>query len=56
MRLQKVDYERVMELMGESLENGLRAKEDITNDLKMYITYVRSLPDGSGKLQIYLYS
>lgn len=48
LRLDDSHYEQVMELMEESMNKGLRSKSDISNDLKMYITYVRSLPDGSG--------
>lgn len=35
--------------MNKDMENGLSKDKWSAADLKMYITYVRSVPDGSGK-------
>ncbi|KAF6035869.1 Pak3 [Bugula neritina] len=40
-------YEQVAALMDETMNDGLTEKSDLSADIKMYITYVRSLPDGS---------
>lgn len=48
LRLGITDYEKVMDLMGSSLNRGLGLKADDI-DIQMYVTYVRSLPDGTGQ-------
>ena len=35
--------------MNDDMVNGLSTDSNMAADLKMYITYVRSVPDGSGK-------
>lgn len=52
LRLSVEDYDRIVGLMEETMDHGLSEKADISADIKMYITYVRSLPDGSGRLKI----
>ena len=42
-------YSRVCELLLQEMHKGLEKKEG--GDLKMFPTYVRSLPDGSGKCE-----
>lgn len=44
------DYDRIVSMMEENMDHGLSEKADISADVKMYITYVRTLPDGSGML------
>jgi len=41
--------------MDETMNDGLTEKSDLSADIKMYITYVRSLPDGSGWLLFQLF-
>jgi len=48
-------YEQVATLMDETMNDGLTEKSDLSADIKMYITYVRSLPDGSGWLLFQLF-
>ena len=38
-----------MRRMNDDMVNGLSTDNNMAADLKMYITYVRSVPDGSGK-------
>ena len=38
-----------MRRMNDDMVNGLSTNNNMAADLKMYITYVRSVPDGSGK-------
>ena len=48
LELSLENYQHVVALMDENMNQGLSEKSDISADLKMYITYVRSLPDRSG--------
>ena len=50
LRLTDDDYRRVMKAMNASIEEGLNLETNPDADLKMYNTYVRSLPDGKGSL------
>ena len=43
--------EKVMGSLLVELNNGLMKSSNPTADIKQYITYVRDVPDGSGKLQ-----
>ena len=45
------DYEKIMGLMLESLNKGLGKETNPTAKVKMYPTYVRTVPDGSGELE-----
>jgi len=47
LRLSVADYDRIVSMMEENMDHGLSEKADISADVKMYITYVRTLPDGS---------
>jgi len=47
LRLSVANYDRIVNMMEENMNDGLSEKADISADIKMYITYVRTLPDGS---------
>lgn len=49
LQLDVADYQRIVDLMDARMNDGLGEKSSVEADIKMYITYVRSLPDGSGK-------
>ena len=49
LRLSVANYDRIVNMMEENMNDGLSEKADISADIKMYITYVRTLPDGSGE-------
>lgn len=38
--------------MNEDMVNGLSTDNNMAADLKMYITYVRSVPDGTGNNEL----
>ena len=42
------DYKKIMDLMLASLNKGLGKETNPTAKVKMYPTYVRSVPDGTG--------
>ena len=44
------DYRKVMSLMLDNMERGLRSDTNGTATVKMYPTYVRAVPDGTGTL------
>lgn len=48
----ETDYERVCELMEARMNEGLAAETNPKAKVKMLPTYVRALPDGSGKTLI----
>ena len=43
------DYRKVMQLMLENMERGLSKQTNDTATIKMFPTYVRAVPDGTGK-------
>ncbi len=47
-RLQDETYEVIMRLLEEEMNKGLRKQSHNTSTVRMYPTYVRSLPDGTG--------
>jgi len=47
LRLEHGAYEELMRRMNEDMVNGLSTDNNMAADLKMYITYVRSVPDGT---------
>ena len=49
LHLSVANYDRIVNMMEENMNDGLSEKADISADIKMYITYVRTLPDGSGE-------
>lgn len=48
-KLSSLTYRRVMHLLNEEMNNGLHANSNYLADIKMFPTFVRSLPDGTGK-------
>ena len=42
------DYRKVMQLMLENMERGLSKQTNDTATIKMFPTYVRAVPDGTG--------
>lgn len=48
-KLSSLTYRRVMHLLHEEMNNGLHANSNYLADIKMFPTFVRALPDGSGK-------
>ena len=46
--LEDAAYDRVSKLLLEHMNMGLDPKQNSEADLKMFPTYVRSLPNGSG--------
>lgn len=48
-KLSSLTYRRVMHLLNEEMNNGLHANRNYLADIKMFPTFVRSLPDGSEK-------
>jgi len=40
---------KIRELMNEDMDDGLSRSRNADAAVKMFITYVQSLPDGSGK-------
>ena len=48
-RLDDETYRRIMTLLEEELQKGLSRENHEKADIKMFPTYVRALPDGSGK-------
>ena len=59
--LKDEDYRRVMERMLDDFNKGLGKDTNADAAVKMFTTYVRSVPDGTGKqqfiyfLNIYIY-
>ena len=49
-KLSSLTYKRVMHLLNEEMNSGLHANYNYMADIKMFPTFVRSLPDGSGKM------
>lgn len=49
LRLENESYIELMKRMNDDMVNGLSVDNNMAADLKMYITYVRSVPDGTGK-------
>ena len=45
--------EKVMAILLVELNNGLQKATNPTADIKQYITYVRDVPDGSGKSNLF---
>jgi len=41
-------YKQICDLMNREMEKGLSRTENATATVKMFISYVQSLPDGSG--------
>lgn len=50
LELSNDTLEKVMACLLEELNKGLKKATHPTADVKQYITYVRDVPDGSGKL------
>ncbi|KAL5022871.1 hypothetical protein ScPMuIL_002026 [Solemya velum] len=50
-KLSSLTYKRVMSLLDEEMKNGLRSQTNTYADIKMFPTFVRSLPNGSEKGQ-----
>lgn len=50
LRLEDEMYRKLKALMDEDMAKGLSTDRNIEADLKMYITYVRAVPNGSGRL------
>ena len=48
MLLEDAAYRELMKRMNEHMENGLGTDTIHLTDIQMYITYVRSVPDGTG--------
>ncbi|KAL8618135.1 hypothetical protein ACOMHN_034362 [Nucella lapillus] len=48
-KLSTITYKRVMALLHEEMNNGLTKQSHTIADIKMFPTFVRSLPDGSEK-------
>lgn len=48
-KLSTLTYKRVMHLLNQEMNNGLKEQTHHVADIKMFPTFVRSLPDGSGK-------
>lgn len=48
-KLSSLTYKRVMHLLHEEMKRGLCKKSHGRADIKMFPTFVRSLPDGSGQ-------
>ena len=46
--LEDATYEKVMNLIEEQMNLGLNPASNAEADLKMFPTYVRSLPNGTG--------
>ena len=46
-KLSGAAYKRVMTLLNQEMNNGLKTQSN-NADIKMFPTFVRSLPDGSG--------
>jgi hexokinase len=47
-KLSTSSYKRVMHLLNQEMNNGLTKHSHSLADIKMFPTFVRSLPDGSG--------
>ena len=47
-KLSSLTYKRVMHLLNEEMNSGLHANSNYMADIKMFPTFVRSLPDGTG--------
>ena len=41
-------YVKIRDLMNKEMEKGLSRSENANSSVKMFITYVQSLPNGSG--------
>lgn len=52
--LKDEDYKRLMDIMLGEFNKGLGKETNPTAKVKMYPTYVRDVPDGSGKTPFYL--
>lgn len=48
-KLSGAAYKRVMTLLNQEMNNGLKRQSHHVADIKMFPTFVRSLPDGSGE-------
>lgn len=48
-KLSTSSYKRVMHLLHQEMNNGLTKHTQAYADIKMFPTFVRSLPDGSGE-------
>ena len=48
-KLSTLSYKRVMHLLHQEMNNGLTKHIHPVADIKMFPTFVRSLPDGSGQ-------
>lgn len=48
-KLSSAAYKQVMTLLNQEMNNGLKGQSHKMADIKMFPTFVRSLPDGSGK-------
>ena len=49
-KLSSLTYKRIMHLLHEEMNNGLSKKTNHVADIKMFPTFVRSLPDGTGNI------
>ena len=53
-KLSSLAYKRVMHLLTEEMNQGLSSKSHYKADIKMFPTFVRALPDGTGELSVCL--
>ena len=49
-------YIRLTKLLDDEMEKGLRKQTHYSSTVRMYPTYVRSIPDGSGSFLILVYN